>query len=263
MAVKRIVAVLALATSFLATSVLGEEQAKCGQASYYPSEYACYDNKTLCPITFSLPTKPCGGGCYSPEQYSCEDETIKDLPEATSPFTLTFSGVRKTFQNLNVKACGRYLAVGANARECHACTAAGGTNCGTYQNSTVLLPGGQMASDVPGHQYWYINPTDGILRYTEALAGNASLWNATIPGKEFAGQNVKVYENGLFTWTREDATTHWWMACLVTLPGGAVGTARSWRIYAPTYVNMERGDCELGRIFSKAVDRKAGVYKYP
>lgn len=144
MAVKRVVAVLALATSLLATSVLGEEQAKCGQASYYPSEYACYDNKTLCPITFSLPTKPCGGGCYSPEQYSCEDETIKDLPEATSPFTLTFSGVRKTFQNLNVKACGRYLAVGANARECHACTAAGGTNCGTYQNSTVLLPGGEM-----------------------------------------------------------------------------------------------------------------------
>lgn len=149
MTIKRTtLAVLALATNlFFPAPVLAEEKATCGQAAYYPTEYTCHNDKTLCPTLYSLPTKPCpgSGGCFAPEEFSCSDDgALKTLPEATSPFTLTVWGVRSAYRNQVVKACGGYLAVGANARQCHACTAAGGTNCGSYKNQTVFLPDGKM-----------------------------------------------------------------------------------------------------------------------
>ncbi|KAK4182605.1 hypothetical protein QBC35DRAFT_546658 [Podospora australis] len=281
MTIKRVLTLaLAAAAANFFSPVLAEELATCGQATYYPTEYTCHNDKTLCPTQYSLPTKPCAGsgGCYPPEQFSCgEDGVLRTLPSATSPFTLTVWGVRSAYRNQTVRACGGYLAIGANARQCHACTAAGGTNCGVYRNQTVFLTDGRMASAVPGHQYWYINPRDGLLAYTPALAPSALPpaanstqvgWNATtpityptVPNQEFAGLNVKIHENGFFVWDKEGAMSHWWFACLVTLPGGGVSTARSWRIYAP--VIPDKRDCELVKIVAKAqVDERAGVYKY-
>jgi hypothetical protein len=168
MALKSFVSLLAAASSSLfvlsPAPAAAEELATCGTTPYFPSEYTCYNDRTLCPFQFSLPTKPCAGGCYSPEQFEClmpsgkgkgknndrEDlGVLRPLPEATSPFTLTVWGPRSIFRNMTVRACGGYLAVGANARQCQACTAVGGTDCEKYSNVTALLPDGRMVSAMP------------------------------------------------------------------------------------------------------------------
>jgi hypothetical protein len=59
-----------------------------------------------------------------------------------------------------------------------------------WERDCEKLTAKHKAVDVPGHQYWYVNPRDGVLQFTEALPSNSSL-NATSPGTEFAGQNVK------------------------------------------------------------------------
>ncbi|KAK4164635.1 hypothetical protein QBC43DRAFT_352737 [Cladorrhinum sp. PSN259] len=280
-----LLASLATTLLFFSCPVFADERLKCGEASYYPSEYTCHNNDgggrtpTLCPTVYGLPTKPCGnsGGCYAPEQFSCdstkEDGVLRDLPETSSPFVLRTYGLRTAYRNQTIRACGGYLAIGANARECHACTAAGGKDCGQFKNATVFLPDGRMNSAVPFHQYWYVNPQDGLLQYTPAVttappSNNGTSpgagWNATVPTpdipyREFAGVNVKVYENGFFVWEKEGTSSHFWFACLVTLPGGAVSTGRSWRIYAPLI--SDRG-CELVKIAATSVDKSFGVYKY-
>jgi len=119
----------------------------CGAAEYIPSEYTCYNNRTLCPVVSNIPTFPCEGtgGCYGKERFSCEGGSLKNLPPATQPFTLTAHGVRPNYKNLTVKACGGFLAVGANARECTSCNNAGpNVTCSSYGNQAVLLPNGQM-----------------------------------------------------------------------------------------------------------------------
>jgi hypothetical protein len=153
----RAFAVLALAAILVSTPTAAEEMKTCGSASYFPLEYTCYNNSALCPISFTRPSVSCGAaGCYAPEQFSCEDgTTLKTLPDATSPFTLTAFGNRPGFGNMTVKACGNYLAIGANARECAACSSSAaakpGVNirCSEYGNRTVLLPGGQMVRFSP------------------------------------------------------------------------------------------------------------------
>lgn len=147
MAAARVLAALAMAAT-MAAPALAEELQTCGAASYYPSEYTCYDDSAICPIIHTLPTAHCSGtgGCYAKEQFSCEDGTLKSLPDATSPFTLAAYGARPNFANMTVNACGNYLAIGAGARQCTSCSPGSGakTNCSEYGNQTVLLPDGQM-----------------------------------------------------------------------------------------------------------------------
>ncbi|KAK3356588.1 hypothetical protein B0T25DRAFT_589166 [Lasiosphaeria hispida] len=267
----RLLAALVVAASFLVTPN-AENIATCGTAAYFPSEYVCYNDTALCPTVYGLPTVPCSGsgGCYAPQALSCNMGTLGTLPKASSPFTLTAFGTRETYRNVPVKACGNYLAIGANARECTSCTGAGpGIQCSSYKGKTVLLPDGSMAADVPGGQYWYVNPRDGILQFTKAAnvapgVNSTTGWNATaqtleIPGKEFAGQRVTVYENGFFEY---DSPSHYWLACLRTLPGGNIGTGRSWRIYSSSPSNVEFKDCEKIKLIATAVDKKQGAYRY-
>lgn len=142
-------AILALAAGAV-SHVRAEDMETCGDASYFPSEYNCYDDSALCPIMYNLPTLPCNGstaGCYAGEMFSCEDGNLKTLPEATDPFTLTAHGTRPMYENLEVKACAGYLAVGANARECTSCKDAGpDVDCDSYGRDAVLLPNGEMVS---------------------------------------------------------------------------------------------------------------------
>lgn len=138
-------------TLFLAALVASEETATCGSASYFPSEYTCHNNTALCPRVYGLPTAPCAasGGCYSPQAFSCSsDGTLRTLPKATSAFTLTAFGTRNTYFNQSVKACGGFLAIGANARECTSCRPGPGASvdCAGYGRKTVLLPDGSMVS---------------------------------------------------------------------------------------------------------------------
>lgn len=131
----------------IAKQTSAEETQTCGAANYFPSQYTCYNNSALCPKAYSLPTVPCAGsgGCYSPRELSCSDGVLRSLSKASSPFTLTAHGVRAAYQNKPIKACGGYLAIGANARECTSCPAGrAGVNCASYGRKTVLMPGGAM-----------------------------------------------------------------------------------------------------------------------
>jgi hypothetical protein len=151
MAAVRVRIILAAAAS-LALLAQAEDMKSCGAATYYPSEYTCYNNSSLCPIMYSLPSVPCSGagGCYASEMFSCEGGSLKSLPKASGPFTLVAHGTRATYQNMTVKACGNYLAVGANARQCTSCSGAGpDVQCANFQNRTVLLPSGEMVGFTP------------------------------------------------------------------------------------------------------------------
>jgi len=69
-----------------------------------------------------------------------------------------------------------------------------------------------------------------------------------------------VYRDGFFMY---DVSPHYWLVCLRTLPGGNVGTGRTYRIYAPTPENLNRTDCEQAKIATTQVaDRKQGAYRY-
>jgi len=139
-----------LLATLAAAAVSAEDVLPCGSATYFPSEYTCHGNSTLCPRVYGLATLPCSSsGCYSPQAFSCSaDGSLKNLPKATSPFTLTAFGTRTTYFNQSVKACGGYLAIGANARECTSCRPGVGVSvdCAGYGRKTVLVPGGEMVS---------------------------------------------------------------------------------------------------------------------
>ena len=69
-----------------------------------------------------------------------------------------------------------------------------------------------------------------------------------------------VYEEGFFSY---GGTRHYWLACLRRLPGGTVGTTRSYRIHAPTPENIDNDDCEQVKLVANGVaDRKQRAYKY-
>lgn len=131
---------LFLAATF--TRVMGEDLESCGDAQYYPSDYTCFDDSTLCPILFGLPNFPCDGGCYAPEMYQCDSGKLGLLPEADGPFKLVSQSGVSRVDGHEVRACGNYLAIGTGARECTSCD--GEVACEEYGNDTVFLGNGEM-----------------------------------------------------------------------------------------------------------------------
>lgn len=142
MASRVVLGAAALAATF--SSALGEELEWCGDAQYYPSEYTCFDDSTLCPILFGLPNQPCNGGCYAPEMYECDSGKLGLLSEAEGPFKLVSHSAVSRVDGHQLRACGNYLAIGAGARECNSCDE--GAACDEYGNETVLLGNGEMVS---------------------------------------------------------------------------------------------------------------------
>jgi hypothetical protein len=137
--------IAALALAAIVPHALAEDLQPCGEARYFPSEYTCYNNATLCPTVFGLPNFPCNGACYYKEMYQCTSEKLRLLPEATGLFGLVAHSNNPYLNGQQVKACGNYLAVGAGARECTTCRGAGpDVACASYQNKTVLLTTGEM-----------------------------------------------------------------------------------------------------------------------
>jgi len=148
MAAKWLFSIFSLAAT-LGPVVMAEDLASCGAARYYPSEYACYDDKVLCPVTFGTATLSCEGTCYDKEQYRCVDGKVKLLPKATGPFVLVAESDNEILNGRVVNACGNYFAIGAGARQCASCR--GITDnfaCGSYGNQTVFLPNGKMVRDM-------------------------------------------------------------------------------------------------------------------
>ena len=154
MATRILPAILFLTTTL--SGVLAEDLQLCGDAQYYPGEYTCFDDSTLCPILFGLPNKPCNGGCYAPEMYQCDSGKLNLLPEADGPFKLVSQSGVSRVDDWEVRACGNYFAIGTGARECNSC--AEGAACDEYGNETVLLANGEMVSR--GCMVWHEWGTD-------------------------------------------------------------------------------------------------------
>ncbi|KAK1750367.1 hypothetical protein QBC47DRAFT_438686 [Echria macrotheca] len=247
---------LGLAFLALAAGVLAQEgEQLCGGAPYWSSDYTCYDDSVLCPVSYGIPTFPCGGACYHREMYRCVAGTsLRLLPRAAGSFGLTVQGTVSYAHSQEVRACGGYLAFGAGARECTSCVPElAPKNCAAYQNKTVLQTDGKMGSDLPGHQYWYLNTTDGALMYTLGGEANGPDEIAT------AGKGVTIYQDGFFSYNG----LPYWLACLRTLPGGTVGTGRAYRIYAPTPDNLAKTGCDQIKLVSYGVQFiDQGAFKY-
>ncbi|KAK4033617.1 hypothetical protein C8A01DRAFT_19459 [Parachaetomium inaequale] len=224
----------------------------CGSAPYYASEYTCYDNNTLCPRLYGQPTLPCSGSCYSPDMYQCRDDgQLQLLPvhgASGSAFRLEAHSSNPALNKRLAEVCNLQFNVGADAETCVYCyDAPPRFVCSSYQNETVLLPSGAMSVDVPGSQYWFVDPTTGRLRTTAAGKGGAGG-----EGREHAGEGVTIYEEGYFSY---DGWSYW-LACKE--PGGR----GLYRIFAPTG-NSDQNDCERIKLVAvPSTEPKEGAYSY-
>ncbi|KAG4431302.1 hypothetical protein IFR05_013213 [Cadophora sp. M221] len=71
----------------------------CGEVSYYPSKYTCYDTDYLCPVLGGKPTLRCDPDCYLPEMYSCSDGHLVYPPTLSSP------GNPSSFSSMPMATC--------------------------------------------------------------------------------------------------------------------------------------------------------------
>lgn len=129
-----------------ATVAVAEDLEWCGNARYFPSEYTCFDDSFMCPVSFGLPSLPCNGGCFADQMYRCDDGALNLRGPQKAPFVLKTASASAHVDGLVIRACGGYLAIGAGARECHGCQDSDGVDCEEYGNQVVLLPNGEMVS---------------------------------------------------------------------------------------------------------------------
>ncbi|KAJ6568568.1 carbohydrate binding-domain-containing protein [Mycena capillaripes] len=71
-------------TAVVARIVAAEEGATCGNSTYFPSQYTCFDDSFLCPIINDDIYLRCGDACYSASQYSCANNTLAIIPQGGS-----------------------------------------------------------------------------------------------------------------------------------------------------------------------------------
>jgi hypothetical protein len=221
----------------------------CGSAPYYASEYTCYDNHTLCPRLYGQPTLPCSGACYSPDMYQCRDGQLGLLPvhDATgTPFQLQVHSSNPALNNRLAEVCSLQFHVGEDAETCVYCfNAPPQFVCSEYRNETVLLPSGAMSVDVPGSQYWFVDPMTSRLRTTVGGKGGGE-------GIEHAGKGVTIYQEGYFSY---DGTSHW-LACK------EAGESQEYGIFAPTG-NPNQNDCEKIKLVAMVdTEPGKGAYSY-
>ncbi|KAF8183550.1 carbohydrate binding-domain-containing protein [Mycena galopus ATCC 62051] len=51
----------------------------CGDSNYYPSQYTCFEDGSLCPIENGDRYLKCGDACYSTSLYTCSNTTLKPV----------------------------------------------------------------------------------------------------------------------------------------------------------------------------------------
>ncbi|KAK5655981.1 hypothetical protein OQA88_5119 [Cercophora sp. LCS_1] len=158
-----------------------------------------------------------------------------------APFKLLVQSDNPSLNNRIAQVCNLEFHIGEAAETCVYCyNAPPQYVCSTYGNETVLLSDGAMAADVPGGQYWFIDPPSGRLRTTGA--GKAGGY-----GREWAGKGVTVHEDGRFEYEGFEE----WRACL---QGSVHG------IFVPE--SEVRDGCEEVRLVAVEVERRDGAYAY-
>ncbi|OCL02744.1 carbohydrate-binding module family 52 protein [Glonium stellatum] len=160
----------------------------CGSQQYDPSQYVCYYNQFLCPFVNGEGLSYCNGACYSQYMYQCTDNnTLALLPAVNCPFTMTISNPQApSINGLVVNACGGGFSAGELSETCTYCPTQVAPYCPSG-NETVLYSSGSMASEVPGGQQWYVDPS-GALAFTAPHS-------AFIPsGSQIGG--FAAYQNG-------------------------------------------------------------------
>ncbi|KAF2666892.1 hypothetical protein BT63DRAFT_427306 [Microthyrium microscopicum] len=92
----------------LATTGFAEDLRNCGTAPYYPSQYTCFDNSFLCPISNGVPTLRCGDACYLQSQYACSNNQLV-LNDPNQPDTLLNCGPAQYYDSQYVCFDGNFL----------------------------------------------------------------------------------------------------------------------------------------------------------
>ncbi|KAL2142860.1 hypothetical protein VTI28DRAFT_691 [Corynascus sepedonium] len=210
----------------LASNVLGDTET-CGQAPYDPTQYVCWDNQFLCPITAGEPLSNCAGACYSKFMYSCTENVLTLLPPAESPFTLTADNPNLPIHGKPVTAAGQHWVVAGET----------GSYCPVEQvgdacppgNETVIISrngGVAMSVMVPGGQGAYLDPYWNM-GYTQAHSAYIP------PGSITTG--FGAYEGGGFV--NLNGNGWGWAACPPRASGGG---GPAWNLVARNETNAER-----------------------
>ncbi|KAK4207072.1 hypothetical protein QBC37DRAFT_434034 [Rhypophila decipiens] len=245
---KTVIAFVAVLAASLAAAQAGESIEMCGSAPYYPSEYTCYGDETpmLCPHVYGRPTYPCSGACYSPSMYQCCSGQLHLLPAQTGAFRLEVHSLDEQLHGRIAEVCNLQFHVGDEAETCVYCfNAPPQYVCSTYQNETVLLPSGSMSVDVPGGQYWYVDPNNGRLRTTAA-------GKAAGPERQLAGKNVTVYQEGYFSYDGSP----FWLACKES------GRGQLYGIFVPHLLDDHSNCVTIKLAAVPTTEPKEGAYSY-
>jgi hypothetical protein len=238
----------ALSAARLAAGQSGEGIEMCGSAPYYPSDYTCHgdETKVLCPPIYGQSTFPCNGTCYSPAMYQCRDGQLQLLPPQTGPFKLEVHSYDPQLHGRIAHVCNQQFHVGDDARTCVYCfNAPPQYVCSTYQNQTVLLPSGAMSVDVPGRQFWFVDPDNGRLGTTMAGTGAG-------PDRALAGKNVTVYREGYFSYDGSG----FWLACKES------GEAQLFGIFVPGLLDDHSNCVRVKLAAVPSTEPNEGAYSY-
>ncbi|KAL1839658.1 hypothetical protein VTJ49DRAFT_1268 [Mycothermus thermophilus] len=226
---------------------LAEEILFCGSAPYYASQYTCYDSEFLCPILYGQPTLRCGDACHSPDLYWCDGTPqLRQLPimPVGYPYKLLVQSSNPALDGRTVHVSGLQFRAGADAVTTTYCYNAPPLyDCSLYVNQTILLENGSMSVDVPGGQFWYVDPDTGLLRTTAA-------GKAAGPERYLAGLGVTTYHDGYFWYTGKS----YWLACKEP------GDAEIYNIAMP--ITDDDGGCERIRLVSENTAIFRGAYSY-
>ncbi|KAF2430918.1 hypothetical protein EJ08DRAFT_696866 [Tothia fuscella] len=216
--------VLAIAAPFAFAAPL-EALDWCNGQRYDATQYACYDNKLLCPFFNGAPLSACGDGCYYPYVYNCtQDNQLNVLPEADGLFSLIAVNPAKLVSS-KIEACGRafYLKSDGPCTYCPSQVPQQGGKC--PDGKETIIGGLGLVSvhcvlssrtdrnlcqntAVPGGQLIYVDPETGALGFTQAHSASKP---------QGALQDIREFKNGAFIL----ASSWGWLACPSKQQGSA------------------------------------------
>ncbi|KAK3296333.1 carbohydrate binding-domain-containing protein [Chaetomium fimeti] len=213
----------------LASGVLGDLET-CGQAQYDPTQYVCWDNQFLCPITAGEPLSNCAGACYSKFMYSCTNNVLALLPATEAPFTLTVDNPALLIHGKPVTAAGRHWSLDGETSSY--CPDQVGDACPPGDETVIVSIGGRVSMSVmvPGGQQAYLDPFWNM-GYTQAHS-------AAIPAGSIS-DGFGAYEGGGFV--NLNGNGWGWAACPPRASGGG---GPGWNLVARNETNAEKyNDC--------------------
>ncbi|KAK5653174.1 hypothetical protein OQA88_9273 [Cercophora sp. LCS_1] len=206
--------------------VLGALQ-NCGRSQYDPSQYVCWENYFLCPVTAGEPLSWCSGACYSKYMYTCANKVLTLLPavSAGTAFQLIASNPTLPIHGQPITAGGLHWNIGGTTSSY--CPTQVGSACPPGNITTMVATEGRVSMNVmvPGGQQAYLDPYWNM-GYTQAHSAYIP------PGSITTG--FGAYEGGGFV--NLNGNGWGWVACPPRASGGG---GPQWNLVARNSTNAE------------------------